>query len=81
MRILFFFFILFLSNIGLAQQGFVTPACYNSSGNDFGPRIIDGKVFIVSDSKDSSGFYRKDIEAKRNFTDIFEIVMTLISSL
>ena len=73
MRILFFFFILFLSNIGLAQQGFVTPACYNSSGNDFGPRIIDGKVFIVSDSKDSSGFYRKDIEAKRNFTDIFEI--------
>lgn len=73
MRILGFFCFLFLTNFAFSQQGFVSPTCYNSSGDEFGLRIIEGKMFVISDAKDSVGTYRKDIDAKRNFTDIFEV--------
>jgi outer membrane protein OmpA-like peptidoglycan-associated protein len=73
MRILGFFCFLFLTNIAFSQQGFVAPTCYNSSGDEFGLRIIEGKTFVLSDAKDSVGTYRKDTDAKRNFTDIFEV--------
>jgi outer membrane protein OmpA-like peptidoglycan-associated protein len=73
MRILGFFCFLFLTNSAFSQQGFVSPTCYNSSGDEFGLRIIEGKTFVISDAKDSVGTYRKDTDAKRNFTDIFEV--------
>ena len=73
MRFLGFFCFLFLTNLVFSQKGFVSPTCYNSSGNEFGLRFIEGKMFFISDAKDSVGAYRKDFDAKRNFTDIFEV--------
>lgn len=73
MRILGFFCFLFLTNLGFSQQGFVSPACFNTSGDEFGLRIIEGKLFVISDAKDSVGSFRRDFEARKNFTDIFEI--------
>jgi len=73
MRILGFFCFLFLTNFGFSQQGFVSPTCFNTSRDEFGLRIIEGKVFVISDAKDSVGSYRRDFEARKNFTDIFEV--------
>lgn len=73
MRILILFaFILSISST-FSQRGFVSPSCFNSEGNEFSVRIVDGKTYIVSDSKDSLGSFSKDIDGNKIFTDIYEI--------
>ena len=63
-----------LANFGYAQSGFVSPACFNTSGDEYGYRNVEGKVYIVSDAKDSIGSFLRDKTNSKNFTDLYEIV-------
>ena len=63
-----------LANFGFAQSGFVSPECYNTSGDEYGYRNVEGKVYIVSDAKDSTGSLLRDKTNSKNFTDLYEIV-------
>lgn len=73
MRILILFTFLLSISTTFSQRGFVSPSCFNSEGNEFSVRIVDGKTYIVSDSKDSLGSFSKDIDGNKIFTDIYEI--------
>jgi hypothetical protein len=55
MRYVFIFGLLFITFNSFSQKGFVAPACFNSPGDDFGVRIIDGKVYLISEAVDSAG--------------------------
>lgn len=73
MRYVFFLSLLFITFSSFSQKGFVAPACFNSPGDDFGVRIIDGKVYLISEAVDSAGVKIKDRTSSHNFTDIYEV--------
>ena len=73
MRYVLFLSLLFITFSSFSQKGFVAPACFNSPGDDFGVRIIDGKVYLISEAVDSAGVKIKDRTSSHNFTDIYEV--------
>ncbi len=51
----------------------VNPACFNSEEDEYSPRIIQNKIWLLSNSKDENGKIMKDQVSKKSFTDVFEI--------
>lgn len=69
-----FLFILFIFSVfSFSQNGFVSPVCFNTSGDDFGIRLVNGKTYFITESIDSSGRFMKDYTSTRYFTDIYEV--------
>lgn len=49
----------------------VFPVCFNTSGDEYAPRIVNGNVWFLSDSKAADGSLLMDEIAKKPFTDVF----------
>lgn len=55
-----------------AQHELLEAACFNSSGDDYCVRMIDGKQYFISDIPDQEGNKDRDRYSGKWFTDIYE---------
>lgn len=49
----------------------VFPVCFNTSGDEYAARIVNGKIWFLSDSKAADGSLIMDEMANKPFTDVF----------
>jgi len=58
----------------LAQQDVqLTPACFNTSFDDFGTRKIGDKLYVLSASKDPCEDFIMDPYTKKPYSDLYEV--------
>lgn len=71
----FFFLFVLLKLVSVQSQTemkvLLNPVCFNNSGNDFGIRNVKGKLYFVSDFKDSTAVRNRHLG--RRYTDVYEV--------
>jgi outer membrane protein OmpA-like peptidoglycan-associated protein len=75
MRIVLITFLVFLATGNLLAQQDVqlTPACFNTSYDDFGTRKIGDKLYVLSASKDPCEDIMEDPFTKKPYSDLYEV--------
>ena len=51
----------------------LTPACFNTSFDDFGTRKLGDKLFVLSASKDPCEDIMMDPYTKKPYSDLYEV--------
>ena len=68
------FLVLLATGSILAQQDVqLTPACFNTSFDDFGTRKIGDKLYVLSASKDPCEDIMMDPYTKKPYSDLYEV--------
>lgn len=75
MRIVLITFLVFLATGNLLAQQDVqlTPACFNTSYDDFGTRKLGDKLYVLSASKDPCEDIMEDPFTKKPYSDLYEV--------
>lgn len=73
MKVILIILVSILSTCMYSQRVLIDQVCYNSVGDDFGVRVVDGRIYFVSNVGDSVSRLRKDRSTGQWFTDVYEV--------